>query len=84
MNLSMSIQDATIAALEDLTDPARRITVEADPARDDSVVSCSNDSLHGKGVCYGPTGDALCLACQIAWIEAEAVAGSMFSIEVAA
>lgn len=45
---------------------------------------CSNDTAHGKGCCYGPTGDALCLACQIAWLEQDMVTGSSYSIDVAA
>lgn len=45
---------------------------------------CSNDTDHGMGTCYGPTGDALCPACMVTLIRQDMVNGSTYSIEVAA
>ena len=91
-----SIQQANIQALEDLSDPAIGFVVEAWAMRADwdendgrrmpllATEPCSNDYLHGKGVCYGPTGDALCLPCQIAWCEQDKRANHTISVDVAA
>jgi len=94
-----TIQQANIDALEDLSEPAMGFVVEAwamtewshdgphpTPIRLPLVATepCSNDYLHGKGVCYGPTGDALCLACQIDWCEQDKRANHTISIDVAA
>jgi hypothetical protein len=95
MTSSQTIQDATVAELEQLSDPARDVLVEAwavahwahpllplDRVPTEATEPCSNDALHGKGSCNGPTGDPLCLACQIKWIEENTVAGSTYSIDV--
>ena len=93
MTATGMISDAMILALEELTDPAKNVVVEADlvthwdpdlmcRVAERATEPCSNDYLHGKGVCYGPTGDALCLGCMIEFIEANSVVGSSWSIEV--
>jgi hypothetical protein len=95
VDTTVTIQQATIDALEALNDPARGITVEAWQMMNWSVThrelvpmpaseNCSHDEAHGKGSCYGHTGDALCLKCMIKVIEDNSVAGSTWSIDVTA
>ena len=91
-----TIQNATVAALEAMSDPAMRFVVEAwamlaewdeQAQRRPALLAtepCSNDYLHGKGTCYGPTGDALCPACQIDWIKQDKRANHTISVDVAA
>ena len=93
-----TIQQATIVALEELSDPAMKFVVEAwalneyvltqgDVARRQPIYAtepCSNDTDHGKGYCYGPTGDALCLKCMQDWIELDKRANHTISVDVAA
>ena len=97
-----TIQQATIVALEELSDPAMKFVVEAwalnqtiwDPADPDGETKirvpvlatepCSIDTDHGKGYCYGPTGDALCLKCMQDWIELDKRANHTISVDVAA
>lgn len=96
-DLAMTIQEANARALDDLSDSARRIVIEGWPMSEwyppleigqrepiPATELCSNDYLHGKGVCYGPGGDALCLACQVAWVERYAEPNWWVSIDVAA
>ena len=90
-----TIQQATVTALEDESDPAVGFVVEAWAMTEfedrnrcrvpvQATESCSNDTAHGKGCCYGPTGDALCLACQIVWIRQEKLANRTISVDVTA
>jgi hypothetical protein len=76
-----TIQEATIEALERWSNS--QITVEAWKLAQLATEPCSHDHFHGKGTCYGPTGDPLCLPCQIAWIAANAAPGAWLSIDVA-
>jgi hypothetical protein len=90
-----TIQQANVRALEALSDPAMGFVVEAwsmtefddlNHRREPILAThpCSNDTDHGKGYCYGPTGDPLCLACQIAWCELDKRANHTISVDVAA
>lgn len=80
-----TVQQDTIEALEALTEyvPGRIIRVEAWALPYMATEHCSHDHHHGPGTCYGPTGDALCLACQIRWIEDNSAGGLTISIDVA-
>jgi hypothetical protein len=84
MNTTVTIQEATVTALDALTNPATDVIVEAWAMPNPTTEPCSHDALHGKGCCYGPTGDPLCLSCMILWIQANTVAGSFVSIDVTA
>lgn len=68
---NMTIQEATIQRLEQCSDPATRFVVEAWPLPEAATQSCAHDSLHGKGTCYGPDGDGLCLACMVDVLDLE-------------
>lgn len=75
-DLTMTVQDATIAALEALSDPARRITVEAFADKTPTTELCSEDTSHGPGLVLVPISDGRetvaheqCLACAIKSVE---------------
>jgi hypothetical protein len=81
MNASaLPIQTANIGCLEALSTIG---TVEAFPGGA-ATQDCANDSAHGKGVCYDEFADGLCLACEIAAIEARIAPGELITVEVRA
>lgn len=76
LDLTMTVQDATVAALEALSDPARRILVEAWAMPEPTTELCSEDTDHGPGLVLVPISDGhqttiheQCLACAIKTVE---------------
>lgn len=82
MNTTVTIQHATITELEHHFKELG-VIVEAWAMPEPATEPCSNDELDGKGCCYGPTGDPLCLKCMIQWIERTVVPGRVCSVDVA-
>jgi hypothetical protein len=54
LDLSLTVPEATVAALEALSDPARRVTVEAWVMPEATTELCSEDSDHGPGLVQVP------------------------------
>lgn len=92
IDLQSTVQDATIAALEALSDPARKIVVEAWASPEPTTELCSEDELHGPGLIQVPISDgqdtvchAMCLACAVPAVESMIQDGrTWISLEVTA
>lgn len=76
MDLTMTVQDATVAHLETLSDPARRITVEAWALPYPTTELCSEDTSHGRGLVIVPVSDGrqtidheMCLECAVVAVQ---------------
>lgn len=54
MDLTLTVQAATITALEALSDPDRQIVVEAWAMPEPTTELCSEDSAHGPGLVQVP------------------------------
>lgn len=77
LDLTMTVQDATVTALDALSDPARQIVVEAWAMPEPTTELCSEDTDHGPGLVLVPISDGLettiheqCLACAVKAVEA--------------
>jgi hypothetical protein len=70
LDLSLTVPEATVVALEALSDPARRVTVEAWVMPEATTELCSEDTDHGPGLVQVPISDGtetvtheMCLKC---------------------
>lgn len=92
MALDATVQQATIAAIDALSDPARRVVVEAWADPDPTPELCETDTDHGPGLVLVPISDGhqtvtheLCLACAIKAIETKIENGvTWVSVDVTA
>jgi hypothetical protein len=78
LDLTLTVPQATVKALEELSDPERDVVVEAWVMPEPTTESCANDYQHGPGLVQVPISDglhtechALCLACAIPAVEAQ-------------
>lgn len=82
LDLSLTVPEATVAALEALSDPTTRITVEAWVMPQETTELCSEDTDHGPGLVQVPISDGtqtvtheMCLACAVKAVTTKIVAG---------
>jgi hypothetical protein len=81
MNATTCAQAEAIEEIEALTDPARKILVEAWAMPEPSSEACSIDYTHGTGRCY-LDGDPLCVGCVKYCIEQDMVNDRTYSVDV--
>jgi hypothetical protein len=74
-----------ISILESLSDPARRIVVEAWDIHQPATEHCWFSTSHGAGTCYVDrwASTPMCLDCCIRVIEAQSQAGKHWTVDVA-